>query len=248
MKFESNVKLGRPFINYAHGGASSYAPQNTMLSFMLGLSMGANGIETAVQKTKDGQLVLFFDDTLNKSIGKEGKILDYTLCELKSFWVSNMGLSDKIVTLDEFLSNFCKKKIFFAIQLKNLDIVSEVVDKLFAYGVQDRCVIMASDYDILLEVKKLSQKVKTGYITIDTDDNLIKKMLLDGIDELCLNAKNCNLSSVKSLQNNGIKVSAWGVLDEELMKSVYDSHADKIMIGFPDKLVDYIGSKITVGQ
>ena len=73
-------------------------------------------------------------------------------------------------------------------------------------------------------------------------------MLLDGIDELCLNAKNCNLSSVKSLQNNGIKVSAWGVLDEELMKSVYDSHADKIMIGFPDKLVDYIGSKITVGQ
>ena len=246
MKFESNVKLGRSFINYAHGGASFYAPQNTMLSFMLGLSMGANGIETAVQKTKDGQLVLFFDDTLNKAVDKEGKISDYNLCELKSFWVSNMGLSDKIVTLDEFLSNFSKKKIYFTIQLKNFGIAREAVDKLFAYGVQDRCVIMASDYDILLEVKKLSQKVKTGYITIDTDDNLIKKILLDGIDELCLNAKNCNLSSVKSLQNNGIKVSAWGILDEELMKSAYDSGTDGMMVNFPDKLVDYIGSKITV--
>ena len=51
-------------INYAHRGASEYAPENTMSSFYLGLTMKANGIETDVQKTKDGKLVLFHDDTL----------------------------------------------------------------------------------------------------------------------------------------------------------------------------------------
>ena len=33
-------------INYAHRGASEYAPENTFSSFYLGLLQGANGIET----------------------------------------------------------------------------------------------------------------------------------------------------------------------------------------------------------
>lgn len=33
-------------INYAHRGASEYAPENTLSSFYMGLSQGANGIET----------------------------------------------------------------------------------------------------------------------------------------------------------------------------------------------------------
>ncbi|MBQ8230566.1 MAG: glycerophosphodiester phosphodiesterase, partial [Lachnospiraceae bacterium] len=41
-------------INYAHRGASEYAPENTFSSFYLGLLQGANGIETDVQITKDG--------------------------------------------------------------------------------------------------------------------------------------------------------------------------------------------------
>ena len=35
-------------INYAHRGASEYAPENTLSSFYLGLMQGANGIETDV--------------------------------------------------------------------------------------------------------------------------------------------------------------------------------------------------------
>ena len=50
-------------INYAHRGASEYAPENTLSSFYLGLLQGANGIETDIQRTKDGVLVLFHDDT-----------------------------------------------------------------------------------------------------------------------------------------------------------------------------------------
>ena len=50
------------FINYAHRGASAYAPENTMSAFLLGIKQGANGIETDVRRTKDGVLVLFHDD------------------------------------------------------------------------------------------------------------------------------------------------------------------------------------------
>ena len=88
-------------INYAHRGASEYAPENTLSSFYLGLLQGANGIETDVQRTKDGVLVLFHDDTLERVTGVSGSIKDYTLSELQTFWVKNGDLKDKIVTLIE---------------------------------------------------------------------------------------------------------------------------------------------------
>lgn len=65
-------------INYAHRGASEYAPENTLSSFYMGLAQGANGIETDVQRTKDGVLVLFHDGTLDRATDKSGKLSDYT--------------------------------------------------------------------------------------------------------------------------------------------------------------------------
>lgn len=64
-------------VNYAHRGASEYAPENTLSSFYLGLLQGANGIETDVQRTKDGVLVLFHDDTLDRVTDGRGIISDY---------------------------------------------------------------------------------------------------------------------------------------------------------------------------
>ena len=43
----------KKFINYAHRGASSYAPENTMSAFELAIKQGANGIELDLRKTKD---------------------------------------------------------------------------------------------------------------------------------------------------------------------------------------------------
>jgi len=47
------------FINLAHRGASAYAPENTLASFCKGVELGANGIETDLQKTKDGGSLSF---------------------------------------------------------------------------------------------------------------------------------------------------------------------------------------------
>ena len=47
-----------PVVNYAHRGASEYYPENTLWSFYAGMEMGADGIETDIQRTSDGVLVL----------------------------------------------------------------------------------------------------------------------------------------------------------------------------------------------
>lgn len=57
-------------VNFAHRGSSKICPENTMAAFRKALEQGATGIETDVQLTKDGHLVLIHDETLNRTTAK----------------------------------------------------------------------------------------------------------------------------------------------------------------------------------
>ncbi len=244
MKFTSNLKPLRPFINYAHRGASEYAPENTMLSFKLGLTMGANGIETDVQKSKDGVLVLFHDDTLTRVTGKSGKISDYTYEELKTFWVNKNGLTDKIVTLKDFLLTFSAKNLTFAIELKSKGVAEDTVKLVNDLGLKNKVIMTSFDYDELLAVKKVAPDFRIGYLTWQIDDELIKKMLADGFYEICPRDDFVTKENVDAWHGLGLNVRAWNIKNEEIMKRVYDAGADGMTVNFPDKLVDYLSTKL----
>ena len=123
-------------INYAHRGASEYYPENTLMSFYAGVDMGANGIETDVQRTKDGVLVLFHDDTIDRVTDGKGNVCDYTLEQLKQFTVMKNGKKDKIITLEEFLVRFGWMDLTFAIELKAKGVAKDTVDLIKKYNVQ----------------------------------------------------------------------------------------------------------------
>lgn len=244
MNFTSNLKPLRPFINYAHRGASEYAPENTMLSFKLGLAMGANGIETDVQRTKDDVLVLFHDDTLDRVTGQTGSVLDYTYAELKNFNVTKNGLSDKIVSLEEFLLTFGAKNLTFAIELKTAGVAKDTVDLINKYGLKNKVVLTSFSYEELLSAIAYAPDFKVGYLTDNVTDELLAKMKEDGFYELCPRDDFVNESSVIKWHKLGFNVRAWNIKNQEIMARVYDSGADGMTVNFPDKLLDYIASKL----
>ena len=65
--------------------ASGYAPENTLDAFRKAVEMGADGIELDVQMTKDGELVVIHDETINRVSNGKGWVKDYTYEELKKF-------------------------------------------------------------------------------------------------------------------------------------------------------------------
>ena len=66
-------------LNFAHRGFSGQFPENTMLAFEKAVEAGADGIELDVQFSKDGELVIMHDETLNRTAGVDGFVKDYTL-------------------------------------------------------------------------------------------------------------------------------------------------------------------------
>ena len=67
---------------WAHRGASGYAPENTLEAFKKAEKMKADGVELDVQLTKDGELVVIHDETVDRVSGEKGFVKDYTLKEL----------------------------------------------------------------------------------------------------------------------------------------------------------------------
>ena len=67
---------------WGHRGASGYAPENTLAAFEKAVEMGADGIELDVQLTKDGELVVIHDETIDRVSDGSGWVKDYTYAKL----------------------------------------------------------------------------------------------------------------------------------------------------------------------
>ncbi len=228
------------FVTYAHRGASHYAPENTMMSFYMGLWQGANGIETDVQKTKDGVLVLFHDNTLTRVTGETGSVSDYTYRELSAFTVKKGALWDKIPTFEDFLSHFACRDITFAIELKVEGIEKEVADLIFRYGIEGKTVVTSFHMEYIRAIKEYAPTLRIGYLTKDVSEDTVNALLAMGADEIC--PKGCDVTPerVALWHEKGLNVRAWGITDTDIMKSVYDAGVDGMTVNFPDTLLAYI--------
>lgn len=232
-------------INYAHRGASEYAPENTLSSFYLGLFQGANGIETDVQRTKDGVLVLSHDDTIDRVSNGSGKISEYTLDELKSFKIygnCTTGFFDRIVTLREFLEKFSAYDIKFAIELKGVGVEEDTLNMIKEFGIMDKTTFTSFKYDYIKKIKELDATARVGWLVYDITDENIKLLQDIGGEELAPEAKYITEEKVEKLRKFGLGVRAWGIYNVAIMKEMCKANVDGMTVNFPDRLFQYLNS------
>ena len=228
-------------INYAHRGGSEYAPENTLSSFYLGLLQGANGIETDVQRTKDGVLVLFHDNTLDRVTDSTGKVQDYTLAELKKvkvFGNSPRGFYDRIPTFREFLEAFSEYDIQFAIELKAADVEQDVVNMIHEFGIENKTTVTSFQFEFIKKVKEIDPGMRIGYLVSGDGCDHIEELKAIGGEEMAPKAADMTEESVAVLRNAGLGVRAWGLANQELMRKMCRLKVDGMTVNFPDKLYE----------
>lgn len=230
------------FITYAHRGASEYCPENTLLSFYTGIYMGANGIETDVQMTKDGVAVLFHDHTIERMMKKPGVVEDYTFAELRSFPMERCGRIDYITTLEAFLENYSAMDLTFAIELKGEGTETETARLVEKYNAAEKCIFTSFEMAYLEKMHAIAPSYKLGFLAEkgEITEELLSKMEKLGFYEICPYSEDCTKENVTYWHGRGFHVRAWGIFNEEIMKTVYDNGADGMTVNFPDKLLSYI--------
>lgn len=235
--------MERKFINYAHRGASTYLPENTMLAFYTGIYLGANGIETDVRRTKDGELVLFHDETVDRMTEATGAVREYTFEQLQTMDVIKNGFRDKIVTLEDFLRHFSFRDITFAIELKGEGVEEDTARLLRKYKMQDKTVVTSFQLDYLRNFRTYAPEFQIGYLTKSIEDGILEKLRELGTEEYCPEARLCSPELVERWHSEGFRVRACGVHDEVLMRHAYDCGVDGMTVNFPDKLTQLLANR-----
>ncbi|WP_183029924.1 glycerophosphodiester phosphodiesterase family protein [Altericroceibacterium spongiae] len=91
--FGHNARQGRPLI-VAHRGASGLRVENSLSAFRKALELGADGLETDVQLTADGQLVLNHDFTLNADLAQKNGSYSAPQTPIKSMMLADIRSYD----------------------------------------------------------------------------------------------------------------------------------------------------------
>lgn len=113
----------------AHRGLFDNAkgiPENSLPAFELAAKNGF-AIETDVQASSDGVLVVFHDDNLKRMTGEDGKLSDYTFEELRTLRL--LGTEHQIPTFEEFLQ--AAGGVNLVVEIKPHDDIGEVEQMVY---------------------------------------------------------------------------------------------------------------------
>ncbi|MGA4507477.1 glycerophosphodiester phosphodiesterase [Propionibacteriaceae bacterium G1746] len=103
MRAADHTYFDAPFVAMAHRGGpllpTNIGRENTLLAFENALCLGYRYIETDVHLTRDGHLVAFHDESLDRATDRSGRIGELSLVEVRQARVG----TERVPTLDEVL-------------------------------------------------------------------------------------------------------------------------------------------------
>jgi glycerophosphoryl diester phosphodiesterase len=127
----------------AHRGDHTVAPENSSMSIQNAIKDGADYVELDIRTTKDGQLVLMHDATVDRMTNGIGKVRDLTFDEIRKLKLFNKQIlnSDtlQIPTFEEALK-ICKNKINIYLDFKDAN-VQQVYAAIKNEGMENQMVV-----------------------------------------------------------------------------------------------------------
>ncbi len=235
-------KLHRPEI-WAHRGASGSAPENTMEAFRLAYEMGADGIELDVHYTKDQQLVVIHDETINRTSDGTGAVNSYTLEELRKFNYNKTHQEYEradIPTLEEVLEFLKPTDMKLNIELKtNINfypgIETDVVAMVKKYDMADRVVYSSFNHVSVLRVKQIMPEAKCGFLYNVGITEVSDYAKSNGVE--CLHPWTMCVDypyMMEKAKENGLDVNVWTVNTRQDILQMQQYGVNAIITNYPE--------------
>lgn len=237
---------------YAHRGYSALYPENTMLAFKKALEVGAVGIETDLQLTKDGEVVICHDEDILRHTGRRGLIRDLELSFLKSlsfhtgFDEYKDLLDTKIPTLRDFFEWLLDNSLEANLELKtNVFRYEGMIDKTLElieeYDIEERIIISSFNHNTVREVKNKNPKIRCGFLMANTmiePENYCKK---NNIEYYHPSHYAIEEDTIESFNRVGIGLNVWTLDDENLIKIFIEENVHAIITNEVEKAVSFRG-------
>lgn len=229
---------------WAHRGASGYAPENTLEAFALAAQMQADGVELDVQLTKDGEIVVAHDETINRVSDGCGRIIDYTLAELKGFQFKKTKPEYegecRIPTLREVFELLKDTGLTVNIELKTgilpyEGIEKKVVELVHEMGYENRVLYSSFNHRSVLKVREYDPQAKLAFLYSNELAKAADYALSHGVYTLHPSVSGAQEEEeMRRCFRNNVEVNVWTVNAEEQMHKLHRMGVNAIITNYPD--------------
>lgn len=236
---------------YGHRGAGGEAPENTIAGCQHAIERGARYLELDMRLSKDDQLVMIHDDSVDRTTGEKGKVNTYTTAELKKMDARQSGApwpnkrNTGVVTLDEMLDATPDIK-GYQLEVKTgssaqMERIAELLAERFSSESSvERVVITSSSMTLLQHLMTLAPHIPRGYISITPNPFPVLDRFKCSL--LAMNWSVCNIINLGHARRKGFHISVWTVNDASVVKNIYRSKVDSVITDYPSMALPLIAS------
>lgn len=229
----------------AHRGGRVYEPENTIASFQHAIDSGVDWLEMDVQQTKDGELVVIHDETVDRTTDGTGRVEDLTLEQIRAL---DAGHGERVPTFEEAILLAKENGVGILPEAKSPHLYPglgmKMVETLVANNYNQTTVIQSFDYDTLENIQKLNQDVKVCPLYGLWKLNLSNPRP-SAASTLCPMAEMIALNPwmIRQAHVEGREVFVWfGVIEHPLvMRFMLALGADGLMVDDPVALAKVLG-------
>ncbi|MFI0541001.1 glycerophosphodiester phosphodiesterase family protein [Streptomyces sp. RP5T] len=257
------VEDGTPPVVIAHRGGSAYAPENTLEAVDEAARLGAVWVENDVQRTKDGELVVLHDDSLQRTTDVEQvfpgrapwKVKDFTAAEIARLdagrWFGAAYAGARVPTLRQYVQRVDLHGQKLLLELKNPElypgIERETLKLLGNEGWLDRehrgrLIVQSFDAASLRAVHDLKPAVKTGFLgTPSVSDLHAYAVFADQINPSYTSVSRPYVSAVHAFtgpHDKPLEVFTWTVDTADAARRVAGYGVDGVITNKPDVVRD----------
>ena len=240
--------LPEPFRIIAHRGASGYAPENTMAAFQRAVDMGVNEIETDVHFTRDGELVLLHDHTLERTTDGHGTPADHTLGQLRRLdagsWMGDEFAGERLITLSELLTAF-GDRLTYHVELKDrtAGIGAATAAVVRQHGREADVLVSGFDCEVELLAAKAALPALRSTVLVSPELDTgaaIARAARDGHDGVSLYVEVITGDWVIAAHTVGLEVRCWGINTRDDMEHGAATGCNGMTINWPDWLQQWV--------
>jgi glycerophosphoryl diester phosphodiesterase len=246
-------------LNFAHRGASYEAPGNTLAAFLLAAELGADGIELDAQLSRDGEIVVIHDFTLEGTTDGHGRVSDQTVAELRRLdagsWFDPAFARQQIPTLQEVVEAV-GHKLLLNVELKTAHLTDDglaaaVVRLVEENHLLDRVVVSSFNPLAIWRVRRLNPWIAVGLLYSPDMPLMLRRPWMRHLvhpDALHPYHSSVDANYVQWARQKGYRVHTWTVDDGEEMERLIQAGTDLIITNRPDLLRQVLNDAPETGR
>jgi glycerophosphoryl diester phosphodiesterase len=246
------VANGLPTTVVAHRGASGSAPENTVDAVRLAAAAGAGAVESDVQRTADGALVVVHDLSLERTTNVEAvfpglstyEVRRLTLAEIQSLdagsWFDPRFSGAAVPTLEEWV-RAATRTMELHLEVKSPTLFPGIGQDLYGaltrMGVADRTLVSSADHAWLRTFVAAHPDMRVAPIYGASFTPADAAAVADWASAVVVNFAVTSPDAVRAARGAGLRVHLWVANAEATMRRALRMGPDGLLTDFPDQLV-----------